>query len=222
MMNLEILFTAAELTGNRTLVDMAVSYANKTAIDQVRPDGSSYHVVIYNENNGEVMRQATIQGYATNSTWTRGQAWGIYGFAKSIQLFNLTTQSHFLETSRQMAKVFLTRLPADGIPPWDFDTPESNPSADTSAATIAAAGLFILSVAETSVNNATGADYYNKQAVKLLVDNFKFAFKPTWDSILSNATSYKTRGDKDSGLIYGDYYALQAGNSMLKLGLASC
>ncbi|CAE6464502.1 unnamed protein product [Rhizoctonia solani] len=219
MMNLEVLFTAAELTGNRTLVDMAISHANKTAINQVRSDGSSYHVVVYNENTGKVMRQATVQGYATNSTWTRGQAWGIYGFAK---LFNLTTQTHFLDTSRHMAKVFLARLSSNGVPPWDFDAPESNPSADTSAATIAAEGLFILSYAESYVKNTTGADYYNKQAVKLLVDNFKFAFKPTWDSILSNGTSYEKKGAKDGGLIYGDYYALQAGNSMLKLGLASC
>ncbi|CAE6445874.1 unnamed protein product, partial [Rhizoctonia solani] len=219
MLNLELLFKAAELTGNRTLVDMAISHSNKTAINQVRSDGSSYHVVIYNENTGQVIRQATVQGYATNSTWTRGQAWGVYGFAK---MFNLTTQSHFLETSRQMAKVFLTRLPSNGIPPWDFDAPESNPSADTSAATIAAEGLLILSAAETYIGNVTGADYYNKQAVKLLVDNFKFAFKSTWDSILSNGTSYERKGDKDSGLIYGDYYALQAGNSMLKLGLATC
>ncbi|KAG8726081.1 hypothetical protein FRC12_023723, partial [Ceratobasidium sp. 428] len=92
----------------------------------------------------------------------------------------------------------------------------------TSAATIAAEGLFILSAGETHLGNSTGAAYYNEKAVKLLTDNFKFAFKPTWDSILSNGTSNNPQNNKNTGLIYGDYYALQAGNTMLKLGLASC
>ncbi|CAE7208292.1 unnamed protein product [Rhizoctonia solani] len=237
MMNLELLFKAAELTGNRTLIDMAISHANKTITNHIRPDGSSYHVVAYNENTGAVIRRYTAQGYADNSTWTRGtnsfnlmyviiecpyfagQAWGIYGFAK---MFNLTTQPQYLDTARRMAKVFLTRLPSNGVPPYDFDAPASNRPADTSAATIAAEGLFILSAAEAYTNNATGQEYYKQQGVKLLVDNFNFAFKPTWDSILSNGTSNVPQNNKNTGLVYGDYYAIQAGNTMLKLGLASC
>ncbi|ELU39242.1 hypothetical protein AG1IA_06732 [Rhizoctonia solani AG-1 IA] len=74
------------------------------------------------------------------------------------------------------------------------------------------------------VQNTTGANYYSE---RLLSDTFNFAFNPSWESILSNATSYYAIGDKNIALIYGDYYALQcrdkkAGNSMLKLGLASC
>ncbi|QRV94836.1 glycoside hydrolase family 88 protein [Ceratobasidium sp. AG-Ba] len=219
MMNLELLFKAAELTGNRTLIDIAISHADKTIVNHIRPDGSSYHVVSYNETTGSFIRGYTAQGYADNSTWSRGQAWGTYGFAK---MFNLTTQPQYLNTSRQMAKVFLSRLPANGIPPWDFDAPGPNQPADTSAATIAAEGLFILSAAESHIGNSTGADYYKKKAVKLMTDNFKFAFKPTWDSILSNGTSNNPQNNKNTGIVYGDYYALQAGNTMLKLGLASC
>ncbi|CAE6514882.1 unnamed protein product [Rhizoctonia solani] len=219
MMNLELLFKAADLTGNRTLIDMAISHANKTLVNHIRPDGSSYHVVAYNQNTGAVIRRYTAQGYADNSTWTRGQAWGIYGFAK---MFNLTTQPQYLDTARRMAKVFLTRLPSDGVPPYDFDAPASNRPADTSAATIAAEGLFILSAAEAHSGNSTGAEYYKGKGVKLLADNFNFAFKPTWDSILSNGTSNVPQNNKNTGLVYGDYYALQAGNTMLKLGLASC
>ncbi|CAE6421680.1 unnamed protein product [Rhizoctonia solani] len=92
----------------------------------------------------------------------------------------------------------------------DFDAPESNPPADTSAATIAAEGLFILSAGEAHVQNTTGANYYSERAVKLLSDTFNFAFNPSWESILSDATSYYAIGDKNIALIYGDYYALQA------------
>ncbi|CAE6471025.1 unnamed protein product [Rhizoctonia solani] len=219
MMNLEILFKAADLTGNRTLIDMAISHANKTIANHVRSDGSSYQVVVYDENTGAIIRYYTNQGYAEDNTWTRGQAWGIYGFAK---MFNLTTHSHYLDTARQMAKVFLTRLPSDGVPPYDFDAPTPNRPADTSAATIAAEGLFILAEAEAYSNNATGGNYYKHQGVKLLIDNFKFALQPTWDSILSNGTSNARRNNTSTGLVYGDYYAIQAGNTMLKLGLALC
>ncbi|KAG8718581.1 hypothetical protein FRC08_004949 [Ceratobasidium sp. 394] len=209
MMNLELLFKAADLTANRTLIDIAIKHADTTIKNHIRPDGSSYHVVDYNQNTGAVIKKYTAQG----------QAWGIYGFAK---MFNLTTQPQYLNTSRQMAKVFLSRLPTNGVPPWDFDAPASNRPADTSAAMITAEGLFILSAAETHVGNSTGATYYQEKAVKLMTDNFKFAFKPTWDSILSNGTSNNPQNNKNTGLIYGDFYALQAGNTMLKLGLASC
>lgn len=137
-------------------------------------------------------------------------------------MFTYTAQPRYLETARKMANVFISRLPTNGVPPWDFDAPVSNLPADTSAATIAAEGLFILAAAETSTGNATGADYYQQKAVKLMTDNFNFAFKPTWDSILGNGTSHNPAGNRNTGLIYGDYYALQAGNSMLKLGLARC
>ncbi|CAE6413306.1 unnamed protein product [Rhizoctonia solani] len=219
MMNLEILFKAADLTGNQTLIEMANSHANKTIANHIRPDGSSYQAAVYDENTGGIIRYYTNQGYAEYSTWTRGQAWGIYGFAK---MFNLTTQPHYLDTARRMAKVFLNRLPSDSIPPYDFDSPDPNRPADTSAATIGAEGLFILADAEAYGGNMTGANYYRKYGVKFLIDNFKFALKPTWDSILSNGTSNARRNNTNTGLVYGDYYALQAGNTMLKLGLASC
>ncbi|QRW22236.1 glycoside hydrolase family 88 protein [Rhizoctonia solani] len=219
MMNLPLLFSAAELTGNQTFINMAISHANKTTDNHIRSDGSTYQVVAYNETTGTVIRRYAVQGYSDNSTWTRGQAWGIYGFAK---MFNYTTQSQYLETSRRMANVFLARLPSSGVPPYDFGAPASNRPADTSAAMIAAEGLFILAEAEAYSKNATGAKYYKAQGVKLLINNFKFAFKSTWDSILSNGTSNAPQNNQNTGLVYGDYYALQAGNTMLKLGLASC
>jgi hypothetical protein len=45
--------------------------------------GSTFHVVEYNSTTGVVIRRRTSQGYADNSTWSRGQSWAIYGFANS-------------------------------------------------------------------------------------------------------------------------------------------
>ncbi|KAI0761455.1 Six-hairpin glycosidase-like protein [Irpex lacteus] len=114
MMNLEVLFQSANLTGNHTLIDIATSHADKTLVNHLRPDGSSYHVVEYNSTTGDVIKQRTAQGYADNSTWSRGQAWGIYGFAN---MYQHTKNITYLETSRKMAGYFLDNLPEDGIVP---------------------------------------------------------------------------------------------------------
>jgi hypothetical protein len=109
----------------------------------VRGDGSSFHVCDYSATTGEVYLCRTAQGLADNSTWARGQAWGIYGFA---EFYSLTGNKAYLETSRRMADWFMEHLPEDGLPFWDFDA-ESAPDVtprDSSAATIAASGMVLL------------------------------------------------------------------------------
>jgi len=84
MMNLEVRFSAADITGNDTLRQIAISHADKTMINHVRADGSSFHLVEYNATTGAVIGKRTVQGYSNSSTWSRGQAWGIYGFANPM------------------------------------------------------------------------------------------------------------------------------------------
>jgi len=81
--NLEVLFTSYAQSGNSALVDIAVSHADMTLVNHVRPNESSFHVVEYNATTGEVIARVTAQEYSDNSTWGRGQAWGIHGFANS-------------------------------------------------------------------------------------------------------------------------------------------
>lgn len=85
MMNLEVLFVSAALTGNHTLIDIANSHATTTMNNHIRSDGSTWHVIEYDSTNGRVTKKRTAQGYSDSSTWTRGQAWGVYGFAMSEQ-----------------------------------------------------------------------------------------------------------------------------------------
>lgn len=49
-----------------------------------RPDYSSYHVIDYNPETGEVRKKQTAQGYSDDSFWSRGQAWGLYGYTTRI------------------------------------------------------------------------------------------------------------------------------------------
>jgi uncharacterized protein YyaL (SSP411 family) len=109
----------------------------------IRADGSSFHVCDYSATTGEVYLCRTAQGLADNSTWARGQAWGIYGFA---EFYSLTGNTAYLGTSQRMADWFIEHLPDEGLPFWDFDAeiaPNVTPR-DSSAATVAASGMILL------------------------------------------------------------------------------
>lgn len=121
MMNLALLSrSASEYTHNATHLDIAISHANKTRDNHVRPDGSTYHVCDYSGTTGEVYLCRTAQGLADDSTWARGQAWGIFGFA---EFYSLTGDPSYLETAMRQADFFISHLPKDGLPFWDFDAP---------------------------------------------------------------------------------------------------
>ncbi|KAI0082871.1 d-4,5 unsaturated-glucuronyl hydrolase-like protein [Panus rudis PR-1116 ss-1] len=222
MMNLEVLFASEALTGNHTLRDIAISHANKTMVNHLRPDGSSYHVVDYNSTTGAVIRQRTSQGFADNSTWSRGQAWGIYGFAnmhKHTQIFD------YLKTARHMAQYFLDNLPSDGIVPWDFNAPLDPPRpADSSAAMIAASGLILLAQQELTLHppNVAGSGAYIKAASNIIKSMTALAWKPSWQSLLANGTVNNPAHNNLTGIVYGDYYFIQASNELVSMGLAKC
>jgi unsaturated chondroitin disaccharide hydrolase len=80
MMNLELLFWATRETGDSSFYKIAVTHANTTIKNHYRPDFSSYHVINYNSETGAVKEKKTAQGFANESAWARGQAWGLYGF----------------------------------------------------------------------------------------------------------------------------------------------
>ena len=88
----------------------------------MRADGSTFHVVDYNETTGAVKTRCTAQGLRDNSTWSRGQAWCIYGFTMAHRY---TRQPLHIETARRCANFFLDQTasqgePRDGVPLWDF------------------------------------------------------------------------------------------------------
>ncbi|ETW75184.1 glycoside hydrolase family 88 protein [Heterobasidion irregulare TC 32-1] len=224
MMNLEVLFVSADLTGNTTLRDIAISHADKTMTNHVRADGSSFHVVDYNATTGVVFERRTAQGYADWSTWSRGQAWGVYGFAN---MYRRTGYQRYLDTSRRMAQYFINHIPAGGIVPWDFLAPLEPPRpADSSAAMIVVNGLLLLAQQEAALKpaNDSGAGVWRQAATKILDDTTSAFWKPEWASLLSNGTvnNHGTTGNNDTGIVYGDYYFIQAANTLVQMGLATC
>ncbi|KAF8919245.1 Six-hairpin glycosidase-like protein [Mucidula mucida] len=174
MMNLEVLLVSAALTGNTTLRDIAVAHATTTMKNHIRNDGSTWHV-------------RTAQGYSDSSTWTRGQAWGVYGFAN---MYNWTRNTEFLDTSRRLAT--------------DFNAPVSQRPADSSAATIVASGLLYLAQLEES--GSSNAQKWQTAAIQILNHITALAWNEPWQSLLSNGTVNKSSNNCLTGTTYGDYY----------------
>jgi unsaturated chondroitin disaccharide hydrolase len=208
MMNLELLFWASQNGGDPSLATMAATHAKTTARDFFRPDGGSWHVVNYDQNTGAVKSKSTAQGYSNDSTWSRGEAWAVHGFTMS---YRFTHDAAFLTTAQNSADYFLSHLPADKVPYWDFSLPSTTGQPrDTSAAAIAASGLVELSSFTT---DATRKARYLDGARDILASLSSPAYLAdgtTNQAVLLHGTQNKPSGSYDTGIMFGDYYFLEA------------
>ena len=208
MINLELLFWASKHGGKREWYDMAVSHALKTMVNHARADGSTYQIVNYNPTSGAIVLEATKQGYNTESTWSRGQAWAVYGFTMA---YRETGDVRFLETARKTADYFISHLPADQVPFWDFELPDTTGQPkDSSAAAIASSGLIELSQREADAQRSAA---YLSAARNILISLSSPAYLAqgtTNHAVLLHGTQNKPDGKYDRGLIYGDYYFIEA------------
>jgi rhamnogalacturonyl hydrolase YesR len=223
MMNLELLFFASKITGDTTYKHIAIKHAEKTMQNHLRPDFSSYHVINYDTITGKALHKETNQGFSHNSTWTRGQAWGVYGFTMT---YRETGDKRFLNTAMKMADFFINHknLASDKIPNWDFNVNELgyNPPItaqasnltyipkDASAAAILASALLELS----DYAGSKGATYTSiaNQILKSLSSSDYLAKTGTNNGfILMHCTGNANRlSEVDKPIMYGDYYFLEA------------
>ena len=120
MMNLELLMTVSRLTGDGSLAAIAKTHSNTTMRNHFRDDFSTWHVVAYDEETGEVLKKQTSQGFCDDSAWSRGQAWGLYGYT---MMYRESGDTAYLAQARGIASFILPLLPEDGIPEWDFNAP---------------------------------------------------------------------------------------------------
>lgn len=167
MMNLDMLFYVASQTRNQAMWNDAVKHAKTTQAAHIRSDNSSTHLVVFDPETGAIRQKLTNQGHDDSSCWTRGQAWAIAGFAET---YGWTRDDSFLETSRNCADYFLSRLPSNAIPPWDFDgamTDEDVHPPDTSAAMIASYGMLLIYKALAGSGNLVEAQGYLDAALRI-------------------------------------------------------
>lgn len=219
MMNLELLFRTTQLTGDSIYWKIAVEHANTTMKNHFRPDFSSYHVVDYNPETGVVQTKCTHQGYSDDSFWSRGQAWGLYGFT---MCYRFTKNPAYLKQATGIADFFLNlpNMPEDGIPYWDMKEPQivgkttqasqAEVPRDASAAAIMASALYELS----TYVSPDKSKYYKTKADKILhslYSNYQAKPNTNYGFLLLHSTGhYPGDSEIDVPLNYADYFYLEA------------
>ncbi|KAL3467028.1 Six-hairpin glycosidase-like protein [Aspergillus heterothallicus] len=277
MMNLDLLYYASAHLGDSSLADIATIHARTAIRSLLRPEVrsasspkssyplySSFHVVNIDPRSGKIKQQRTAQGYSTDSTWARGQAWGIMGFA---QTYIWTKDREFLTVACGLAEYFLHRLITapvcverrvgkDGkttgryVPLWDFDAPiedMANPLRDSSAGVIAANGMLLISQSLRMIGEKEESERFYLSAMRIVTDIIEHCLAQEkaalsiaasgekkvkvkdvvpgqrFDAILKNATANHNSKEftqySDHGLVYADYYLLEFGNQLLRMGL---
>lgn len=210
MMNLELLVFAASSGGEPKLREIAVSHANRTNAEHFRPDGSSFHLVDYDPQTGAVLKRQTVQGFADPSSWARGQAWGLYGFTR---MHKLTGDAAYLTRARKIADFIVQhpRLPADGIPYWDFDAPRI-PDAlrDASAGAIMCSALLDLAD-QVGTEGKPYRELAERQLRTLSTAAFRAGRGENGNFILMHSVAHlPEKHEIDVPLVYADYYFLEA------------
>jgi unsaturated chondroitin disaccharide hydrolase len=209
MMNVPFMWWASEQSGEPRFRAIGLRQAEGIRKYAVRPDFSTAHGVEFDPRHGTFLRQHTVQGYADNSTWTRGHSWGIYGFTV---VYAKTGDKSWLVTARGLADYYLNhpKLTPDLVPVWDFDDPDPHAPRDTSAAACVASGLQELARFE---DDPERAKLYMRKSIATL----RSLSAPPWlargtrdQAILLHGCQHFPKNVKDNGLIFGDYYYVEA------------
>ena len=210
MMNLEMLFWASRHTGDKSYYDIAVRHADNTLANHFREDNSSYHVISYN-NDGTVESKGTFQGFADDSSWARGQAWGLYGYTMS---YRETGLERYLEHAQKIAELIMNHpnTPEDRIPYRDYNAPNiPDAPRDTSAAAVMASALFELNTMVEGELSQRYFDYGETLLMALSSDAYLAKKGENGGFILMHATGHlPANSEIDVPLNYGDYYYLEA------------
>jgi hypothetical protein len=211
MMNLKLLFWATQVSGDSSFYKIAVTHANTTIKNHFRADNSSYHVLNYNATTGAVQQKKTAQGYADESAWARGQAWGLYGYTET---YRETKDATYLDQANKIAQFILLHpnFPGDKIAYWDFNAPNiPNALRDASAAAIMASAFLELS---GYVNKKLSKQYFKIAETilkNLSTDNYKAAAGTNGGFILKHGLGHMpNKTEVDVPLTYGDYYFVEA------------
>lgn len=209
MMNVPLLFWAAEETGDQTYKDKAIRHVRTTLKYIVREDGSTYHHFLMDHETGGPIRGLTLQGAHDESFWSRGQAWIIYGLAIA---YDYTKDESLLSEFCRVTDFFIDHLPKDYVPFWDFiyNDGDDEPR-DSSAAAIAACG--IMEMARLVPHDTCNMEKYIDIARKMmrsLMENYRTTPDMNEEALLLHVTGSKPHGSADVSTAYGDYFYLES------------
>lgn len=190
-----LLVLASEHAGDPALRTMAESHARGLHRLCVRADGSVAQSATY-DPAGALLCQASLEGSAPDSTWSRAQAWAMLGLAQAAHRWPGLTPA-----ASRVADWYLLHVPDDLVCYWDFDDPAIPDAArDTSATAIAAAALAKLA--------PLGGSHYREAAAATLAalsDNHLNDHGGLIHGCYDQRNGLATSNE----LIWGDYYLLE-------------
>jgi unsaturated chondroitin disaccharide hydrolase len=203
-MNLSLLFWAGEEFGDPRFGHIAKATVETLLRHFIREDGSVRHIVSFDPETGAFIESLGGQGYGPDSAWSRGQAWTLYGMANA---YRYTGEIRYLRAAQRVAHFFITALPENKVPYWDFRLPsnEGEPL-DTSAAACAASGLLAIA---NQLPALEGRIYYEwaEAILASLTANFTTFKHPEYEGILTSGTGNKPKNwAVNVSLIYGDFF----------------
>ena len=209
MMNVGIIFRAAEYSNDESLREAALRHCCTSRRYLQRGDGSTAHEGRFDTDSGEFLRTATHQGWRSDSTWARGQAWAIYGFTTA---YRHTGRADLLDAARRAADYYIQHTPRGGVPPNDWADPEPSEPSEASAASIAAAGMLHLHDSLSSAGEDAPYRAYAGEILRSLSSTqFLAADTPGWEGIIRHATYHHRKGlGVDESVMWGDYYFVEA------------
>ena len=207
MMNVPLLYWAEDVIDDPRFKYIAMDHVDTVMNNTVRQDGSCNHIIVLDPTNGELLETPGGQGYASGSSWSRGQAWAIYGFALS---YLHTDKKEYLDTAKKVAHYFISQIDlTDGVALLDFRAPKEPVYWDSTAGVCAACGLLEFANHVPALEK----DFYINAAIKILkATDKKFCnWDINYDSIVQMGSgSYFTEHDKHVPIIYGDYFFIEA------------
>jgi unsaturated chondroitin disaccharide hydrolase len=217
MMNVGIVFYAAQQTQDERLWHIARQHCLTTRHYLVRGDGSTAHEGIFDPQTGQFLRQSTHQGWRDDSAWARGLAWALYGFGTA---YSFTREARFLQTAESCANFYIERTPAHGVPPNDWDEPNPAQPYESSAAAITASGLWNLA---KLTGDQARAILYRQYALRILETltgpEFLARDTPGWEGILKHGIYHQRKGlGVDESVMWGDYFFLEALSKVINDG----
>lgn len=230
MMNLELLFEASKISGNQRYRQIAVTHADNTLRNHFRSDASTWHVVSYNDD-GSVQCKNTRQGWSDDSTWSRGEAWALYG---CLICYRYTHDIKYLNQAKRVAKYIMDNpaMPEDRVPYWDYNAPgvpgsiapasdstglvrddkgEIVPVRDASAAAITASALIEMS--EVTGGRWSRRCLREAEAIITSLSSTEYLATPGSNGgfLLKHCTGAASLDSEiDMPLNYADYYLLEA------------
>lgn len=206
LMNLSLLYWASEETGDPRFGQIARAHADTALRVLARPDGSTNHIAVLDPDSGELLSCPAGQGYSEGSSWSRGQAWAVYGYAISAAH---TGEQRYLDAARRAANYFIANVAEDGwVSRVDFRSPQTPVYLDTTATACTVCGLLALEELVT----AEERPLYRRAAEKMLqaLLDGHCDWDPVRDGILQNGTAAYGHEDTHMPIIYGDYFLVES------------